>query len=43
MIKLKDILMENKAPHPFIPHKIEGRLEKHIQVLVEVFIAVIMP
>ena len=33
MIKLKDILLENQAPHPFIPHKIEGRLEKHSQVL----------
>ena len=31
MIKLKDILLENEATHPFIPHKIEGRLEKHIQ------------
>jgi len=31
MIKLKDILMKNEAPHPFIPHKIEGRLDKLIQ------------
>ena len=31
MIKLKDILLENEATHPFIPHKIEGRLDKLIQ------------
>jgi hypothetical protein len=31
MIKLKDLLLENEATHPFIPHKIEGRLEKMIQ------------
>jgi len=31
MIKLKDILLENQAPHPFIPHKIEGRIERQIQ------------
>ena len=31
MIKLKDLLLENEATHPFIPHKIEGRLEKLIQ------------
>jgi hypothetical protein len=35
MIKLKDILLENKAPHPFIPHKIEGRLDKLIQAYVK--------
>jgi hypothetical protein len=34
MIKLKDIL-ENEATHPFIPHKIEGRLDKMIQAYVK--------
>jgi len=35
MIKLKDILLENQATHPFIPHKIEGRMEKMIKAYVK--------
>ena len=38
MIKLKDILLENSAPNLLIPRRIEGRIEKYVQALVQKYI-----
>ena len=38
MIKLKDILFENSPPNLLIPRRIEGRVEKYVQALVQKYI-----
>jgi len=34
MIKLKDILLESKAPDIFIPRRTEDRLERYIKAFI---------
>jgi len=38
MIKLKDILLENSPPNLLIPRRIEGRVEKYVQALIQKYI-----
>jgi len=38
MIKLKDILLESSAPNLLIPRRIEGRVEKYVQALIQKYI-----
>jgi len=38
MIKLKDILLENNPPNLLIPRRIEGRVEKYVQSVIQKYI-----
>jgi hypothetical protein len=38
MIKLKDILLESSAPNLLIPRRIEGRVEKYVQSVIQKYI-----
>jgi len=38
MIKLKDILLESSAPNLLIPRRIEGRVEKYVQSVLQKYI-----
>jgi len=38
MIKLKDILLESSAPNLLIPRRIEGRVEKYVQLVIQKYI-----
>jgi len=37
MIKLKDILLENSPPNLLIPRRIEGRVEKYVQSVIQIY------